>query len=120
MVEDKNNKIYTELYDYMKSLYPSLKGGTSLEDTPTKLPYLYFFQLDAPTRLTTLSNTEDGINLAFQIEIYTKGGKNEARKMANDVRAFMIEEGFRCRNFLPIQDTSNVSRFVGRYERLDV
>ena len=120
MVKDKHNQIYTELYDYMKGLYPSLYAGTSLEDTKTKLPYMYFYQLDAPTRLTTLSNTEDGVNLAFQIEIYTKGGLNQARKMASDVRAFMIEEGFRCRNFLPIQDTSNVSRFVGRYERLDV
>ena len=120
MVKDKHNQIYTELYDYMKSLYPSLKGGTTFNENDPQLPFLYFFQIDGSTKLTTLSNTEDGINLAYQIEVYTKDGKNNARKMANDIRTFMIQEGFRCRTFMPIEGSSNVSRFVTRFERLDV
>ena len=120
MVADKHNKIYTALYEYMKDLYPKLKGGTVYPESEAKLPYMYFFQLDSPTRLTTLSNTEDGINLAFQIEIYSKDGNNNARKMAGDVREFMISDGFRCRTFMPVESASNVSRFVTRFERLDV
>lgn len=120
MVTDKTNQIYTELYQYMKSLYPKLKGGTTYDDSEVKLPYLYFYQLDAPTRLSDLSNNEVGVNLAFQVEIYTDLGSNQARKMAGEARAFMISNGFKCRNYMPIQASSNVSRFVARYERLDV
>ena len=120
MVKDKHNQIYTELITYMREIYPSLKGGTVYDENQPKLPFLYFYQIDGSTRLTTLSNTEDGINLAFQIEIYTKDGMNKAREMANSVREFMISKGFRCRAFLPMDGKSNVSRFVGRYERLDV
>lgn len=119
MVADKNNKIYTELLDYMKSYYPALSGGTAFSGK-VELPYLHFIFLDAPTRLTTLSNTEDGVNLAFQIDIYTDSGLTMARKMAYDVRNYMIEMGFRCVTFMPIVQPQNVSRFVGRYERLDV
>lgn len=120
MVADKNNQIYTELIQYLKGIYPVLYSGTGYPSSIPKFPYVYFYQLDAPTRLTTLSNTEDGVNLAFQIEVYTDNGMNKARKISNDIRTYMIEDGFKCRTFMPIQDPSNVSRFVGRYERLDV
>ena len=120
MVSDKHNQIYTALYNYMKKIYPTINGSTVYNENISSFPYLYFFQIDGSTRLTTLSNTEDGINLAFQIDIYTNKGQNQARKMANDVRNHMIQNGFRCRTFMPVNETSNVSRFVGRYERLDV
>lgn len=120
MVKDKNNQIYTELMGVMKANYPNLEGGQTYPNSAPKFPYLYFFQIDAPTVLRTLSNTEDGVHLAFQIEIYTDKGGNEARKMANDVRAYMIGEGFECRTFMPSQQPSNVSRFVTRFSRLDV
>lgn len=119
MVTDKHNKIYTELLQHMKDTYPTIKGGTEYKDTPPSLPYMYFFQIDASTRLTTLSDTEDGINLAFQIEFYGKG-KDEVRKMANTARSFMISEGFRCQAFMPSQVPTNVSRFLTRFGRLDV
>ena len=120
MVSDKNNQIYTELYEYMKDLYPTLKGGSTYEEGKTKLPFMFFFQLDAPTKLKDLSNNEVGINLAFQIEIYSDNGMNDARKIANSVREYMIADGFRCKAFNPDQSSSNVSRFVTRFQRLDV
>ena len=120
MVSDKTNKIYTELMTYMKEKYPNLRGGQTYNETNVKLPYLYFYLLDSPTGATTLSNTEEAVNLSFQIEIYSDAGNNHARKISLDVKEYMIGEGFICRNFLPIQTASNVSRFVGRYERLDV
>lgn len=119
MVKDKSNKIYTELLNHMKTLYPALNGGTAFSEK-VKLPYLHFINIDSPTVATTMSNTEDAVNLAFQVDIYTDGGMNMAKKMAYEVRSFMIEEGFRVRNFMPIVQPTNVSRFVGRYERLDV
>lgn len=120
MVKDKHNQIYDDLYSHMKENYPTLKGGTVYNGNDVKFPFLYFYQIDGTTRLTTLSNTEDGINLAFQIEIYTKDGANKAREMANEIRSHMISKGFRCRDFRPLNSDSDVSRFIGRYERLDV
>lgn len=118
MVKDKNNKIFNDLITYMRTIYPTLKGG-EYQEKP-QLPYLYFTQIDGSTRDVTLSNTEVSVNLCFQVEMYTDLGMNMARKMATDVRAYMIENGFRCINFMPMNSFSNVSRFVARYERLDV
>lgn len=120
MVTDKHNKIYTELLTYMKAIYPDIKGGTVYEENKVKLPYLYFFQIDGSTKLMDLSNNEVGVNLAFQIEIYSAEGKDNSKKMASSVRAYMLENGFRCRTFMPFQSSSNVSRFITRFERLDV
>lgn len=120
MVKDKTNQVYTELLQYLKSIYPKINGGTTYPDKLPSFPYIYFFLLDAPTALTTLSNTEDGIDSAYQIEIYTNTSLNDARKIANDVRAFMISQGFVCKAFNPMQQPSNVSRFVTRFKRLDV
>ena len=119
MVEDKSNKIYTELLNHMKDIYPNLNGGTTFSEK-VKLPYLHFIFVDSSTKATTLSNTEDAVNLAFQVDIYTDAGMNMAKKMAYEVRKYMVGEGFHVRNFLPIVQPTNVSRFVGRYERLDV
>ena len=119
MVKDKTNQIYTELVQSLKDEYPKLKSGQVYPDTPPKLPYLYFFQIDAPTVLRTLSNTEDGVNLAFQIEVYSDKDMNDARTIANKVRAYMIGEGFECKTFMPSQQPS-VSRFITRFSRLDV
>lgn len=119
MVEDTHNKTYTELSTYMQAIYPYLNCGTEYE-TEDDLPYLYFYQIDATTKDTTLSNTEESVNVAYQIEIYTNSGMNDARSIANDVRNYMIGQGFMCRTFRPIQSPSNVSRFVARYERLEV
>ena len=120
MVSDKTNKIYTELYEYMKNEYPTLKGGQTYDEGKVKLPFMHFFQLDAPTKLTDLSNNEVGVNLAYQIDVYNNQGVNQVREMSNKIRSYMISQGFRCKNFMPIINGSNVSRFVARYERLDV
>ena len=120
MVSDKHNKIYDGLVEYLLGIYPKLYSGTEYDENKPKFPYMYFFQVDAPTRLTTLSNTEDGVNLVFQIEVYSNKGEYEARKIANDIRAYMIQDGFHCRTFMPIKTGSSVSRFVTRFDRLDV
>ena len=106
--------------EFLKGIYPNVKSGTTYNETKVKLPYVYFFMFDCSTGATTLSNTEDAVNLGYQIEVYTDAGLNHARKISSDIRAFMINEGFTCRDFIPIQSASNVSRFVARYVRLDV
>ena len=120
MVTDKNNKIFTELVSYIKDLYPSINYSTGYPENLAKFPAMFFTQIEASTKLTTLSNTEDGVTLAYQIDVYTNDGANKARKIANDIRTFMIDSSFRCINFMPVPQPSNVSRFVARYERLDV
>lgn len=120
MVKDKTNEIYTGLIEYLREIYPKLKCGQTYNENEVNFPFVYFFLLDEPTKLTTLSRTEDGVNLVYQIEVYTKDGGNNARKIAHDVRTYMVSQGFLVRNFMPIPSPSNVSRFVGRYERLTV
>lgn len=120
MVSDKTNRIFTELLEYLREIYPKVYGGQSYNETNVKLPYVYFFMGDMPTTLVDLSNNEVGVSPMYQIEVYTDKGLNEARKMSMDVRSFMTSNGFRCRTFTPSQLPTNVSRFIGRYERLDV
>lgn len=120
MVKDKTNQVYTELIQYLKGIYPQISSGTNYPEKYPSFPYLYFFQIDAPTALTTLSNTEDGIRSAYQIEVYTDTGMSKARKIANDVRLYMISNGFTCKTFMPANAPSNVSRFITRFNRLDV
>ena len=105
--------------EYLREEYSPIYGGQKSDSAP-KLPYVYFFQIDGATELTTLSDTEDGISLAFQIEVYTDKGMNEARKIANSIRTYMIQNSFKCRTFIPDQSSLNVSRFLTRFRRLDV
>ena len=120
MVEDRTNQVFTDLLQYLESYYSNISGGTAYPDKAPSFPYLYFFQLDASTALTTLSNTEDGVDTAYQIEVYSDKSMNHARKIANTVREYMIGEGYRCINFMPSQAPTSVKRFVMRYGRLDV
>ena len=120
MVKDRTNQVYTELIQYLKSIYSPIFGGMTYSESEPELPFVYFFQMDAPTALTTLSNTEDGIRSAYQIEVYSDNGMNHARKISNDIRAYMIKNGFRCITFRPMQAPSTVNRFLSRYMRLDV
>lgn len=120
MVKDNTNKIFTELMDYMKDLYPKMYGGQVYNETKVKLPFIYFYQFDAQTALDDLSNNEVGVKFAYQIEVYTDEGSNKAREIASAVREYMISIGYKCRNFMPLQTTTNVKRFVGRYEKLEV
>ena len=119
MVKDKHNQVYNDLITYLRTIYPDLSGGTEYADNPTKFPYVYFFQVDGSTRLTTLSQTEDGVETSYQIEVYAKGS-NKSRQISNVIREYMVENGFFCRRFRPAQGASNVSRFLAIYERLDV
>jgi hypothetical protein len=120
MVKDNHNKVYTELMTYLKGLYPDIVGSTVYSETAPKFPYVYFFLVDAPTALTTLSRTEDGINTSYQIEVYSDKGSSTTRKISNSIRAFMVGQGFICRRFRPIERGSAISQFISIYERLDV
>lgn len=120
MVKDSHNKVYTELMTYLKDLYPKLVGSTEYNESAPSFPYVYFFLVDAPTALTTLSQTEDGVDSSYQIEVYSNKGGNESRKISYSIRAFMVEKGFICRRFRPIERGSAISRFVSIYSRLDV
>lgn len=120
MVKDNHNKVYSDLITYLKTVYPDIKGGTTYNESSVKLPFMYFFLIDAPTALTTLSQTEDGVDTSYQIEVYSDKGTDYTRKISNTIRSYMVENGFRCHRFRPIQRASAISRFVSVYSRLDV
>ena len=120
MVADNHNKVYNDLITYLKTKYPDITGSTVYSETAPKFPYLYFFLVDAQTRLTTLSQTEDGVGVAYQIEVYSDKGSNITRKISYTIREYMINQGFKCDRFRPIERGSAISRFVSIYSRLDV
>ena len=121
MVTDKVNQIYTDLMEYLESIYPNIKGSQKYADKAPSYPYVYMYQIDGSTQEVTLSNTEEAVNLAFQIEVYSNKGDTITRKISTDIKNYMMTvEGFKCRTFLPAQNNGNISRFVSRYDRLDV
>lgn len=120
-VEDNFNSYFTQVLSELQASYPEIKGSTVYKRTPASFPYMYFKQIDGSTALTTLSRTEDGINLGIQLEIYCTDSAANTRKMANIARATMLNLGFLCRYYEPMENAEDTSifRFVGRYEKLE-
>lgn len=120
-VKDNFNGYYNDLILRLQEEYPAMRGGTVYKATPPSFPYMYFSQIDGSTALTTLSCTEDGINLGLQTEIYSKVSAEDARGIANSVRGTMIGFGFRCIYFKPVANIGDTSihRFMARFEKLE-
>lgn len=120
MVKDNVNKYYTDLLLFLQETYSGLKGSTAYKVTPPSFPHLYFRQIGGDTALSTLSNTEDGINLGLEIKFYSKTA-SEARKIANSAREYMVGIGFRCDYFSPVENVSDtsISQFLTRFSKLD-
>ena len=120
-VKDNYNAYYTKLLNALKVDYPTLSAGTVYKNTPPKLPYFYFKQIHGTTALTTMSCTEDGINLAFQVDFYSKVSMAEVRGMAVLARRVMTEMGFQCNYFEQMDNTGDTSiyRWVTRFEKLE-
>lgn len=120
-VEDNFFGYYNDLILKLQEEYPTMKGGTVYKATPPSFPYIYFSQIGGSTALTTLSGTEEGIDLGLQTEIYSKVSAADARNIANSTRQKMIKFGFTCNYFRPednIGDTT-IHRFVARFEKLE-
>lgn len=66
MVKDNVNLYFTNLLKDLQKQYSSLKGGQVYKATPPSFPYMYFKQIGGDGVLSTLSNTEDGINLDWK------------------------------------------------------
>lgn len=121
MVKDHVNAYFTGLLEYLQSQYSSLKGGQVYKATPPSFPYMYLKQIDGSTALTTLSGTEEGINLGLEIKFYSNKSISEVRKIANSAREYMIGTGFECNYFSPVENISDssISQFLTRFSKLD-
>lgn len=121
MVKDNTNQYFTDLLKDLQAKYSSLDGGQVYKETPPSFPYMYFRQIDGSTALTTLSNTEDGINFGCEIKFYSKKSVSEARNIANAAKEYMINAGFRCAYFSPVENISDTSiqQFIARFTKLD-
>jgi hypothetical protein len=120
-VKDNFNSYYTKLFTGLKESYSSIKGSTVYKATPPSFPHIYFKQIDGSTALTTLSSTEEGMNLGIEVQIYSSTSATDARKIANTTRGIMIGLGFTCSYFEPVENTGDTSiyRFVTRFEKLE-
>lgn len=120
-VKDNFNKYYSDLLSGLQETDASIKGSTVYKATPPSFPYMYYKQIDGSTALTTLSSTEDGINLGLQIEFYSKKNATNVREIANTARGIMIGFGFSCSYFEPVENTGDTSiyRFMTRFEKLE-
>lgn len=121
MVKDHVNAYFTGLLEYLQLQYSSLKGGQVYKATPPSFPYMYLKQIDGSTALTTLSGTEEGINLGLEIKFYSNKSISEVRKIANSAREYMIGTGFHCDYFSPVENISDssISQFLTRFSKLD-
>lgn len=121
MVKDNTNQYYTNLLKHLQSEYSSLQGGQAYKATPPSFPYMYFKQIEGSGALSTLSNTEEGINFCCEIKFYSNKSASEARKIANTAREYMTGAGFRCAYFAPVENVSDssIQQFVARFTKLD-
>lgn len=121
MVKDNFNQYYNDLLNDLLSKYSGLKGGTVFKETPSSFPYMYFKQIGGDGALSTLSNTEDGINLALEIKFYSNKSASEVRKIANSAREYMVGIGFHCDYFSPVENISDssISQFLTRFSKLE-
>ena len=117
MVKDRTNKYYTELLDLL-----NIKGSQEVMTTPATFPFLYFQTIGMPTAARTLSNTEDAVDVTYQIEVYSNKSKEQAKDLAYKAREYMIGQGFRCSYYQPMENAadSKIRRHVGRYDKLEV
>ena len=121
MVKDNVNLYFTNLLKDLQKQYSSLKGGQVYKATPPSFPYMYFKQIGGDGALSTLSNTEDGINLGLEVKFYSNKSSSEVRKLANSAREYMVGIGFHCeckRYFhftipYPILKTGNMINSIG-------
>lgn len=120
-VKDNFNSYFTTLLNELKKQFPKLTGSTVYKSTPKSFPHMYFKQIDGSTALTTMSCTEDGINLGIQIEFYSNVSAADAREIANVARGTMVSLGFGCSYFEPFENTgdSSIFRFITRFEKLE-
>lgn len=121
-VKDNFNHYLTQLQNGLQNTYPKIKSGTVYKATPPSYPYFYMKQIDGSTALTTLSGTEDGINMGLEIQFYSKVSLADARAIALKARKIMIERGFKCTYFQSVDNIGDTSiyRWVTRFEQLEV
>lgn len=121
-VEDRFNHYFTQLQKGLQDTYPTIKSGTVYKATPPSYPYFYFKQIDGSTALTTLSNTEDGINMGLEVQFYSKTSQANVRAIALKAKEIMRENGFDCPYFQGMDNIGDTSvyRWVARFEQLEV
>ncbi len=129
MVKDRTNQYYTELLEYMQGTpseefpqtYPKLTGGMKYSNTPPSFPWMYMTQIDGRGTAYTLSNGENAISLAYQIEFYDKESLGRCRLMANKAREWLVGTGFQITYFNPVDNVSDrsINRFVIRVTKFE-
>lgn len=121
MVKDRTNYYFTQLLGGLQALYNGMDGSQEKNDSPAIFPYMYFKQINGSIALKTLSGTEDGINLAYEIRFYSKKSPNDVRSIANSAREIMNNLGFDCDYFQPEENVSNskIKQFITRFSKLE-
>lgn len=120
MVKDRMNHYYTLLLESLQDAYIGIDGSQKYTLSPPSFPYMYFKQIGGGGSIETLSGTEDGIELAIEIRLYSK--KSDVRNMANTAREWAVEEGFHIDYFSPEDNISDISinQFILRISKTDV
>ena len=121
-VKDRFNHYFTQLQNGLQETYPKIKGGTVYKATPPSYPYFYQKQIDGSTALTTLSGTEDGINMGLEVQFYSKVSQSDVRAIALNAKEIMRECGFKCTYFQSVDNIGDTSiyRWIARFEQLEV
>lgn len=122
MVKDRTNYYYTKLLGGLQELYMGMDGSQEINGSPPSFPYMNFFQINGEGAIGTLSGTEDGINLAYEVRFYSRTSPNDVREIANSARAIMIEKlDFQCAYFRSMENVKDktIYQFITRFAKLE-
>ncbi len=120
MVKDRVNHYYTSLLRFLQTEYIGMGGSQKHTLSPPVFPYMYFKQIGGSGALETLSGTEEGIELAVEIRLYSKN--DDVRNIANKAREWAVSEEFHIDYFSPEDNASDssINQFILRISKTDV
>lgn len=120
MVKDNVNLYFTNLLKDLQKQYSSLKGGQVYKATPPSFPYMYFKQIGGDGVLSTLSNTEDGINLGLEVKFYSNKSASESAEVSKFRKGIYGRDWISLRLLLPCGEYKRYFHFTIPYSVLKI
>ena len=120
---DKENEVYTAVYNAVKAEYPNAYVDSSYQPDPAGFPHVAFFMMDVYAPREALDSTLHPayVSMMFEAQVYTNqtsGKKTTAKKIMNIIIDTMAEMNMRVITNSPIQNLndSSIYRMTARFE----
>lgn len=122
---DPQNRVFTNVGDYVHSIRPDVKVKNSRTATPSELPAMCVVQIDMPEVGNDLGegsfDDDVAVSSVVEIQVYSNKSITEAREIitlgCKAMRAMTYERTFGAAE-LPDSSSPNVYRYVARFRRI--